>query len=93
VPSKPALRSLSWGRAARPAATLFGRPICGEFDVARTVVASEQLQVLALEQRLDVLDKARRSAELGARRMITPYLPAQGGRVRGFARHRGKRCG
>jgi hypothetical protein len=51
-------------------------PICGEFDVASTVVASGQLQGLALEERRDVLDKARRSAEPSARPMITPYLLA-----------------
>ncbi len=50
--------------------------MCGEFDVASTVFASGQLQGLTLEERADVLDKARRSAEPGARPMITPYLLA-----------------
>jgi hypothetical protein len=51
-------------------------PIDGEFDVASSVIASGQLQGLALEERLDLLDKARRSAEPGARPMITLYLLA-----------------
>jgi hypothetical protein len=51
-------------------------PVCGEFDVASSVIASGQLQGLALEQRTDVLDQARRSAVPGARPMITPYLLA-----------------
>ena len=69
------------GAVAERTATAIDRvsiacPICGEFDVARTVVASGQLQGLALEERLHVLDKARRSADPSARPMITPYLLA-----------------
>jgi|SRR6267154_4053463 predicted RNA-binding Zn-ribbon protein involved in translation (DUF1610 family) len=51
-------------------------PMCGEFDVASSVMATGQLQRLELEQRGDVLDKARRSAEPGVRAVITPYLLA-----------------
>ncbi len=49
-------------------------PMCGEFDVASSVLASGQLQALAPEERANVLDKAQRSAQPGARPMITPYL-------------------
>ena len=51
-------------------------PMCGQFDIASSVIASGQLQGLALEVRADVLGRARRSAEPGARPMITPYLLA-----------------
>jgi hypothetical protein len=46
---------------------------CGEYDVESTVVAT-QLQTLELEQRRDVLDKAKLSAQPGARPVITAYL-------------------
>jgi hypothetical protein len=51
-------------------------PMCGEFDVASSVMATGQLQKLEPDQRGDVLDKARRSAQPGARPVITPYLLA-----------------
>jgi predicted RNA-binding Zn-ribbon protein involved in translation (DUF1610 family) len=51
-------------------------PMCGEFDVASSVIASGQLQGLALEERADVLGRAQRSAEPGARPLITAYLLA-----------------
>src|SRR5262249_26828318 len=51
-------------------------PMCGEFDVANSVIASGQLRGFALEERADVLSRAQRSAELGARPMITPYMLA-----------------
>jgi hypothetical protein len=51
-------------------------PMCGEFDVASSVIATGQLKKLELDQRSDVLDKARRSAQPGARPVITPYLLA-----------------
>src|SRR5258708_15323280 len=51
-------------------------PMCGEYDVASAVLATGQLQKLEPEKRGDVLDKARRSAEPGARPVITPYLLA-----------------
>jgi len=50
--------------------------MCGEFDVASSVMATGQLQKLEPDQRGDVLDKARRSAQPGARPVITPYLLA-----------------
>jgi hypothetical protein len=50
--------------------------MCGEYDVASAVLATGQLQKLEPEKRGDVLDKARRSAEPGARPVITPYLLA-----------------
>jgi hypothetical protein len=67
------------GAVAEKIATIIDRvsiacPMCGEFDVASSVMASGQLQGLTLEERADVLDKAQRSAEPGARPMITPYL-------------------
>jgi predicted RNA-binding Zn-ribbon protein involved in translation (DUF1610 family) len=51
-------------------------PMCGEYDVARAVVATRQLQELEPEQRRDVLDKAKRSAQPGARPLISPFLLA-----------------
>src|SRR5258707_12520524 len=51
-------------------------PTCGEYDVASAVVATGQLQKLEPDQRGDVLDKARRSAQPAARPVITPYLLA-----------------
>src|SRR6266849_8792505 len=53
-------------------------PMCGEFDVASSVMATGQLQKLEPDQRGDVLDKARRSAQPGARPVITPYLSPKG---------------
>ncbi len=47
-------------------------PMCGEFE----------LQKLEPDQRGDVLDKARRSAQPGARPVITPYLLASSGRYK-----------
>jgi hypothetical protein len=46
---------------------------CGEYDVESTVVA-RQLQTLEPEQCRDALDKAKRSAQPGARPVITTYL-------------------
>jgi hypothetical protein len=51
-------------------------PLCGEFDIASSVIASGQLQGFAPEERAHVLRRAQRSAEPGARPMITPYLLA-----------------
>jgi predicted RNA-binding Zn-ribbon protein involved in translation (DUF1610 family) len=51
-------------------------PMCGEFDIASSVIATGQLRRLALQERADVLWRAQRSAEPGARPMITPYLLA-----------------
>jgi hypothetical protein len=49
---------------------------CGEYDVSTSVIATGQLQNLEPEQRRDVLDKGKRSAQPGARPMITTYLLA-----------------
>ena len=51
-------------------------PICGEYDVASSVVATEQLRRLEPDERIDVLNKAKRCAQPGARPMITTYLLA-----------------
>jgi hypothetical protein len=49
-------------------------PTCGEYDVASSVIATGQLQALEPERRRDVLDKAKLSAQPGARPVITTYL-------------------
>ena len=49
-------------------------PTCGEYDVESTVVATGQLQRLEPEQRRDVLDQAKRSAQPGARPLIRTLL-------------------
>jgi hypothetical protein len=51
-------------------------PMCGEFDVASSVLATGQLQKLTPEERGNLLEQAERSARPGARPMITPYLLA-----------------
>jgi predicted RNA-binding Zn-ribbon protein involved in translation (DUF1610 family) len=51
-------------------------PRCGEYDVSRSVIAAGQLRQLEPKQRRDILDKAKRSAPLGARPLIRPYLLA-----------------
>jgi transposase len=51
-------------------------PRCGEFDVASSVIATGQLRKLEADQRADVLDRARRSVQPGARPVITLYLLA-----------------
>jgi hypothetical protein len=51
-------------------------PMCGEFEVASSVIATGQLRKLEPDQRGDVLDRARRSAQPGARPVITLYLLA-----------------
>ena len=53
----------------------FDCPMCGDFEISRSVIAAGQLQKLTLEKRADVLAMARRSAD-GARPIITPYLLA-----------------
>jgi hypothetical protein len=50
--------------------------ICGEYDVASSVLATEQLQRLEPDERIEVLNKAKRSAQPGVRPMITTYLLA-----------------
>ena len=51
-------------------------PICGEYDVASSVLATEQLRRLEPDERSDVLSKAKRAAQSGARPMITTHLLA-----------------
>jgi hypothetical protein len=51
-------------------------PMCGEYDVSGSVIASGQLRRIPQDERSDVLDKARRSVPPGGRPMITPYLLA-----------------
>jgi hypothetical protein len=51
-------------------------PKCGEYDVESAVIATGQLQRLVPERRRDVLDQAKRSAAMGARPLIRPYLLA-----------------
>jgi hypothetical protein len=49
-------------------------PVCGEYDVESAIIAAGQLRRLEPKQRRDVLDKAKRSAQPGARPLIRPYL-------------------
>jgi uncharacterized protein (UPF0212 family) len=51
-------------------------PKCGEYDIASTVIAREQLHRLDPEERGFALGMARRSAQPGARPFITTYLLA-----------------
>jgi hypothetical protein len=50
--------------------------MCGEYDIATSVLATEQLQRLEPTKRGDALNKARRSAQPGERPMITTNLLA-----------------
>jgi hypothetical protein len=47
---------------------------CGEYDIAESVLATEQLKRLDPDERRGALDMARRSAQPGTRPMITTYL-------------------
>ncbi len=49
-------------------------PKCGEYDIATTVIAREQLQRLDPEERGFALCMAKRSAQPNARPLITTYL-------------------
>jgi hypothetical protein len=51
-------------------------PMCGEYDVSSSVLATEQLQRLEPEERGNALNKAKRSALPGDRPMITTNLIA-----------------
>ena len=51
-------------------------PVCGEYDVSSSAIATGQMEKLEPEQRRDALNQARRSAQPGARPMITTYLLA-----------------
>jgi hypothetical protein len=48
--------------------------VCGEYDVETAVIATGQWRRYELEQRRDILDKAKRSAEPGTRPLIRSYL-------------------
>jgi hypothetical protein len=50
--------------------------ICGEYDISSSVIATGQWQRLEQEERGDALSRAKRSAQPGARPVITPYLLA-----------------
>jgi hypothetical protein len=51
-------------------------PMCGAYDISSSVLITEQWQRLEPEERCDVLDEAKRSAQPGARPMITTNLIA-----------------
>ena len=51
-------------------------PMCGEYDISSSVLTTEQRQRLEPEERCDALNKAKCSAQPGARPMITAYLIA-----------------
>jgi hypothetical protein len=48
--------------------------VCGEYDVETAVLAAGQWRTLEPEQRRDILDKAKRSAQEGTRPLIRSYL-------------------
>jgi hypothetical protein len=50
--------------------------MCGAYDISSSVLITEQWQRLEPEERCDVLDEAKRSAQPGARPMITTNLIA-----------------
>jgi hypothetical protein len=49
-------------------------PACGAYDISGAVIATGQLEKLGSERRREVSDKAKRSAQPGARPLITSYL-------------------
>jgi hypothetical protein len=49
-------------------------PMCGEYEISSAVLATEQWQRLGLEERVDVLNKAKALAHPGAPPAITPSL-------------------
>jgi hypothetical protein len=51
---------------------------CGEYDISSAVLGAEQWQRLELEQRCDVLDEAKRSAQPNAHPVIAASLLASG---------------
>jgi hypothetical protein len=48
--------------------------VCGEYDVETAVIATRQWRTAESEQRRDILEKAKRSAQPGTRPLIRPYL-------------------
>jgi predicted RNA-binding Zn-ribbon protein involved in translation (DUF1610 family) len=67
-------------KAEQIAATIDGVsivcPVCGEYDVSSSAISTGQMEKLDPEQRRDALEQAKRSAQPGARPMITTYLLA-----------------
>jgi len=57
-------------------AVSFACPRCGEYAVSSSAIATGQVEELEPEQRRDALDQAKRSAQPGARPVITTYLLA-----------------
>jgi predicted RNA-binding Zn-ribbon protein involved in translation (DUF1610 family) len=51
-------------------------PVCGEYDVSSSAIATRQMEKLEPEQRRDALAQAKRAAEPGTRPMIHTYLLA-----------------
>jgi len=51
-------------------------PRCGEYDVSGLTIGTGQMERLKPEQRRDVLEQAKRSAQPGDRPMITTDLLA-----------------
>ena len=49
-------------------------PVFGEYDIETAVIAAGQWRTLEPEQRRDILDKAKRSAQPGTRPLIRPYF-------------------
>jgi hypothetical protein len=48
--------------------------VCGEYDVETAVIAAGQWRTLQPEQRRDILDEAKRSAQPGTPPLIRSYL-------------------
>jgi predicted RNA-binding Zn-ribbon protein involved in translation (DUF1610 family) len=51
-------------------------PVCGEYDVSGSAIATGQMEKLEPEQRRDALVQAKRSVQPGTRPMINTYLLA-----------------
>jgi hypothetical protein len=66
--------------AEQIAATIDGMgiicPTCGEYDFSNSVLAAEDWQRLGPDERCDVLDKAKLSAQPGVRPIVTSNLLA-----------------
>jgi len=48
-------------------------PVCGEYDISRSVLSDKRWEGLARDGRHRALDKVKRSAQPGKRPMITTY--------------------
>jgi hypothetical protein len=49
-------------------------PVCGTYDIENAVIAAGQLRELVPEERSEILEKAKRSAQPGTRPLIRPFL-------------------